>query len=166
MMSESDDELALTPTSGGTTLANPSRRSSLESAEERELRVLQSRPSTAYSGLHTNASLDVTSLAKSPRHQPSDGEEEEEGEGEGGGEGRRSRSSAGERRERQPMEVAFKQMLLSPRRMSITRWDTLSVYSVCFTCRSHTTGRTVVSSVYSWDVIRRFCLLVCNMLFS
>ena len=145
MMSESDDDLALTPTSGGTTLANPSRRSSLESAEERELRALHSRPSTAYSGLHTSASLDVTSLSKSPRHQPSDGEEE----GEGGGEGRRSRSSVGERRERQPMEVAFKQMLLSPRRMSITRCDTLSVYAVCFTCRVHTTGRTVVSSTYS-----------------
>jgi len=143
MMSESDDELALTPTSGGTTLANPSRRSSLESAEERELRVLQSRPSTAYSGIHNGASLDIMSLSKSPRHQLSDGEEE----GEGGGEGRRS--SAGERRERQPMEVAFKQMLLSPRRMSITRCDTLSVCLGVFYLQVHMMGRTVVSSTYS-----------------
>lgn len=116
-MSESDDELVLSPTSGGTTLPNPSRRSSLESAEERELKALQSRPSTAYSGRQI-MSLDVASLSKSPQHLTSDGEEEKE-------ETSPRKRSAGEKQDRQPVEVAFKQMLLSPRRMSITRCEVI-----------------------------------------
>ena len=93
----------------------PSRRSSLESAEERELKALQSRPSTAYSGpsgVRNHVSVDITSLSKSPR-LTSDVEEE----------GGHDAGTPGERRSRQPVELAFKQMLLSPRRMSITRFD-------------------------------------------
>ena len=107
LANESDDDVS--PPSGGAML--PSRRSSLESAEERELKALQSRPSTAYSGVRNHVSVDITSLSP---FLTSDGEEE--------GVHDTRRRTPGEKGSRQPIELALKQMLLSPRRMSITRF--------------------------------------------